>query len=623
MDEQYSFDNSHVAQLIIDPYGDSIVSINPAAAHLFWNDKKTLSDHPFSLYFKETRLSLIAFTQAVLELGQHWSSELSIADPYSERSRDLEISAGRIGIEPNTRIHLYIQDVHEIDRKRAESSAHKNYLYGQSHRKRLERFFQDVERDNQLILDAAGEGIYGVDAKGCTTFVNPVAEELLGWTADELAGKEIHQIIHHSHECGDVYAKNSCPIYAAFCDGTVHRVTNEVFWCKDGRSIPVEYTSTPIKDNGYLVGAVVVFRDVTEQKKANQSLHEALAEVEALKHKLEQENAYLQEEILVEHNHHQIIGTSPVIQKVIQQIEQVGPTDATVLVTGESGTGKELIARGIHEASERRSRPLIRVNCAAIPRDIFESEFFGHVRGAFTGATSDRVGRFELADGGTIFLDEVGELPYELQGKLLRVLQEQQFERVGDANTRTVDVRVIAATNQNLEERVADTLFRQDLFYRLNVFPIKLPALRERGDDVAILALHFLEKAKKRFNRPDIQINVSQMSQLMGYRWPGNIRELQNVIERQVIVSTDNNIVFDNLLPTQLQPNPLRANIAEKTVITESESKQQDQARIIAALKETKGKVFGKSGAAELLQVKPTTLSSRIKKYKIDVRRFK
>ncbi len=623
MISDYSFDNSPMAQLIVNPFADSIEAINPAGASLFWGSKEGLTGAQFSRYFRTSFNGLLAFTQAVLELGQFWSSELSIYDFDTERTRDLEISAGIVGEQSDLRLHLYIQDVHEVDRKRALSTAQKHYLSGLNHWKRVERFFQEVERDNQLILNAAGEGIYGVDAKGCTTFVNPVAEQILGWTANELAGKEIHKIIHHSHEHGERYAKHSCPIYAAFRDGAVHRVIDEVFWRKDGRPIPVEYTSTPINDNGYLVGAVVVFRDVTEQKMAKQSLIEALEEVESLKHKLEQENAYLQEEILVDHNHHKIVGSSAEIQKVIQQIDLVGPTDASVLITGESGTGKELVARAIHEASQRKKRPLIRVNCAAIPRDVFESEFFGHVRGAFTGAVTDRVGRFELADGGTIFLDEIGELPYELQGKLLRVLQEKQFERIGDSTTRSVDVRVIAATNQDLQELAIGKRFRQDLYFRLNVFPIQLPPLRDRKTDIPILALHFIDKTKQRFNRPNIHISVAQMNRLVAYQWPGNIRELQNVIERQVIVATDNNLIFDSLIPAHVDMQAADPPVMTAGVVTELERKQQDKVRIITALKRSKGKVSGKNGAAELLQVKPTTLASRIKKYRIDVRSYK
>ena len=617
------FIGSPIPQVIVDPLSDVIEGANNRAKDLFWSVSEPLTGQAFSLFFGTAFDKLVVFTQAVLEQGHYWSTELSIVDNERQRERNLEINATVIG-EPNApKLHLYLQDVNEIDRKRATSAAHKHYLSGLGHWKRVEKFFEDVERDNQLILNAAGEGIYGVDAKGCTTFVNPVAEELLGWSAQELAGEEIHKIIHHSHEHGETYEKACCPIYAAFKDGTVHRVLDEVFWRKDGSSIPVEYTSTPIMDNGYLVGAVVVFRDVTQQKKSQQSLIDALNEVESLKRRLEQENAYLQQEMMVEYNHHEIVGNSVGIQKVIQQIEMVGPTDATVLITGESGTGKELVARAIHEASERRERPLIRVNCAAIPREIFESEFFGHVRGAFTGAVNDRVGRFEIADGGTIFLDEVGELPYDLQGKLLRVLQEQQFERVGEAKTRNVDVRVIAATNQDMLAQVEQQKFRNDLYFRLNVFPVELPPLRDRAEDIPLLAMSFLNKTKQKFKRPNLQINISQMARLSDYHWPGNIRELQNVIERQVIVTTQDNIIFDLSESTSTTRADKDQQAIEKRIITESEQQKQSRAIIIQALKRSKGKVSGDGGAAELLAIKPTTLASRIKKYGIVARLFK
>ena len=617
------FIGSPIPQVIVDPLNDIIEGANNRARDLFWSSSETLTGQAFSLFFGEAFDKLVVFTQAVLEQGHYWSTDLSIVDSERQRERNLEINATVIG-EPGTpKLHLYLQYVKEIDRKRATAAAHKHYLSGLGHWKRVEKFFEDVERDNQLILNAAGEGIYGVDAKGCTTFVNPVAEELLGWSAQELVGEEIHKIIHHSHEHGEAYEKACCPIYAAFKDGTVHRVLDEVFWCKDGSSIPVEYTSTPIMDNGYLVGAVVVFRDVTKQKKSQQSLIDALNEVESLKRRLEQENAYLQQEMMVEYNHHEIVGNSAGIQKVIQQIEMVGPTDATVLITGESGTGKELVARAIHEASERRERPLIRVNCAAIPREIFESEFFGHVRGAFTGAVNDRVGRFEIADGGTIFLDEVGELPYDLQGKLLRVLQEQQFERVGEAKTRNVDVRVIAATNQDMLAQVEQQKFRNDLYFRLNVFPVELPPLRDRAEDIPLLAMSFLNKTKQKFKRPNLQINISQMAQLSAYHWPGNIRELQNVIERQVIVATQDNIVFDLSESTSSVIANADQALSAQGLITESEQKRQNKAVIIQALERSKGKVSGDGGAAALLAIKPTTLASRIKKYGIDPRSFK
>lgn len=471
-------------------------------------------------------------------------------------------------------------------------------------------------------MRAAGEGIYGVNADGATTFVNPAAERMLGWRADELIGKNIHSAIHYSKDDGSHYHHRDCPIYAAFRDGEVRHVDDEVFWRKDGSAIAVEYTSTPIRDHGRLVGAVVVFRDISDRKRSDARLRSALAEVEALRHRLEMENAYLQEEIRAEHNYKEIVGKSAAIMTLIHQIELVAPTDANVLISGESGTGKELIARAIHESSQRRDRPLIRVNCASIPRELFESEFFGHVKGAFTGAVADRAGRFSLADGGTLFLDEVGEIPLELQSKLLRVLQEQQFERVGDTRTQRVNVRVIAATNRELKREVMDHRFREDLYFRLNVFPIESVPLRERIEDVPLLAGHYLELARKKFNKAELKLSIADINRLQAYSWPGNIRELVNVIERAVILAQQGRLHF--VLPdAPLRPAaPLRENTtgqpAVPLIITDSERERRDRENLIAALRTTRGKIFGPGGASELLGVKPTTLASRIKRLGIN-----
>jgi transcriptional regulator with GAF, ATPase, and Fis domain len=282
-----------------------------------------------------------------------------------------------------------------------------------------------------------------------------------------------------------------------------------------------------------------------------------------------------------------------------------------------------LIARAIHEAGNRSKRALIRVNCAAIPRELFESEFFGHVRGAFTGALRDRIGRFELADGGTLFLDEVGEIPLELQGKLLRVLQEGQFERVGEERTRKVDVRVIAATNRDLKQEVRQGRFREDLYFRLNVFPIESVALRERRDDIPLLAAHFLNGASRKLKTSELRLTEGDMRRLTQYDWPGNVRELENVIERAAILARNGRVRVD--LP---EPGNGRGPIAQKSarevllpVLTEDERRDRDRANILAALSACGGKVFGRGGAAELLDVKPTTLASRIKSLGIRVER--
>jgi transcriptional regulator with GAF, ATPase, and Fis domain len=292
------------------------------------------------------------------------------------------------------------------------------------------------------------------------------------------------------------------------------------------------------------------------------------------------------------------------------------------LIQGESGVGKELIAHVIHAASPRSDGPLVKVNCAAVPRELFESEFFGHVKGAFTGAHRDRVGRFQLADGGTIFLDEVGEIPLSLQSKLLRVLQESEYERVGDEETHTIDVRVIAATNRDLEQEVAEGRFREDLFYRLSVFPIDVPPLRERGDDIIQLAVHFLEKTCQEFGHRPLTLSQQQAALLKQYRWPGNIRELKNVIERAVILSQGKVLRLDLAMVNILEQNASGAPNVPKSapgtrILTEDELVELQRNNILGALRATNWRVSGPNGAARLLGLKATTLADRIKRFDI------
>jgi len=473
-----------------------------------------------------------------------------------------------------------------------------------------------LKRQNELILQAAGEGIYGVDNKGLTIFVNPAAARMLGWEADALIGQPMHALLHHTRPDGSHFPKEECSIYAAFKDGAVHHVDDEVFWRKDGSSLPVAYTSTPIRENGKLAGAVVVFRDITEQKLAEQKLHQAYSEIEQMKEQLEAENVYLQEEYKLERNFAGIVGQSHAIQQVMQQIELVAATDASVLISGESGTGKELIASAIHEQSKRHGHPWIRVNCAAIPRELFESEFFGHVKGAFTGALKDRTGRFSLANGGTIFLDEVGEIPLELQSKLLRVLQEGEFERVGEEKTSNVDVRIVAASNRDLKADIDAKRFREDLYFRLNVFPIEAAPLRNRRDDIPLLATHFITLICRRMNRQEPRLTQANLKQLQSYSWPGNIRELQNVIERAIILSKGNRLQFD--LPGK--DTSRNSTFSEPTgheetdpPFTETERLARDRANIQKAILLSNGRISGENGAARLLGIKPTTLASRMK----------
>lgn len=340
----------------------------------------------------------------------------------------------------------------------------------------------------------------------------------------------------------------------------------------------------------------------------------AFEEIAALKERLELENLYLREEVTAALGTHDIVGNSPGLKKVLQQIQLVAPTDAAVLINGESGTGKELVARAIHENSPRKGRALIKVNCGAIPENLFESEFFGHMRGAFTGAVRDKPGRFELADGGTLFLDEIGEIPLAMQAKLLRVLQEQEIERVGDVRTRKVNVRIVAATNRDLKKEVAAGRFRQDLFYRLGVFPLEVPPLRERSEDIAPLAAHFVRATAKKMNRPAPRFTKAHAEQLTAHHWPGNIRELQNSVERAVILSQGGPLQFEIAAARDGEPSKLTPESATTAnLLTRDAHKRLERESILTALKQSGGKVFGADGAAELLGMKPTTLASRIK----------
>ena len=344
-------------------------------------------------------------------------------------------------------------------------------------------------------------------------------------------------------------------------------------------------------------------RRVAERTK---DLQAALRQVESLKNQLEEENVYLKEEIKHEHNFEEIVSGSQSMKIVFRQIEQVAKTDSTVLVLGETGTGKELIARAIHNLSPRQKKSLIKVNCAALPSNLIESELFGHEKGAFTGALARKIGRFELADGGTIFLDEIGDLPMDMQTKLLRVLQEGEFERLGNPSTIKVDVRVIAATNHDLEKAIDEGKFREDLFYRLNVFPIQLPPLRERFGDIPLLAKHFLKKYAGRLNKNIRRIQQGSLKMLEDYTWPGNVRELENVIERAVILADTETLTFDDTI------FPRKSGSSQKKAPSSLDEAQREH--ILNALNSSNWIIDGDRGAAKKLDIAPSTLRDRMKK---------
>ncbi len=370
-------------------------------------------------------------------------------------------------------------------------------------------------------------------------------------------------------------------------------------------------------DSGQVIEFVGTVIDVTEQRNARKALEKAFEEIKTLKDQLYKENIALREEIDKVSMFEDIVGTSPALQAVLSRVSKVAPTDSTVLVTGETGTGKELVARAIHKRSHRSSRAFVSVNCAAIPRDLIASELFGHEKGAFTGATQQRLGRFELAEGGTIFLDEVGELPAVTQITLLRVLQEHEFERVGGSRSIHADVRVIAATNRDLQAAIAGGTFRSDLFYRLNVFPIEIPSLRERREDIPLLVEYFIDRYGRKAGKSFQAVNKKSFDLLQSYPWPGNIRELQNVIERSVIVcETENFSVDESWLSRRPVENEAQVELYEKLAA-------QEKVMIESALRECGGRVSGPSGAASRLGIPGSTLESKIKSLKIDKNRFK
>jgi transcriptional regulator with PAS, ATPase and Fis domain len=354
--------------------------------------------------------------------------------------------------------------------------------------------------------------------------------------------------------------------------------------------------------------------DITEQKEAEESLKSALNEVKELKEKLEAENIYLQQEIKYTHNFEEIVSNSPVFKKVLDKIQQVAETDATVLILGESGTGKELISRAVHSLSKRVTRPLVKVNCATLPANLIESELFGHEKGAFTGALTLKIGRFELANEGTLFLDEIGELPLELQSKLLRVLQEGEFERVGSSKTMKVDVRIIAATNRDLQHSVNNKEFRSDLYYRLNVFPIYSPPLRERKEDIPLLVNHFCKKHGAKLGKKITSIPKPTLDLLSSYDWPGNVRELENIIERGLIISSTNKLDLGEWRPMKSEISSNQRPSMDFASGGPKSLEEMERLHIVEVLNSANWKIRGEDGAAKILDLNPTTLEARMKK---------
>jgi len=479
--------------------------------------------------------------------------------------------------------------------------------------RRLRVEAQVREREQKLgrLVGSAMDAIIEVDQHLQVTQMNPAAEKVFGCAAAEAAGRTFtHFLTADSREklarlIIDLDTRPDGQRYLWIPGGLA--ATND-----HGGSFQTEATLSRFdleREPFY----TLILRNVNERLEAEQKIRSLTVETE-----------YLREEISSLVGADEIIGGSEALRKVLADVKEVAVTDATVLILGETGTGKELIAHAIHRSSRRRDRPLIKVNCATMPATLIESELFGHEQGAFTGATKKREGRFALAHGGTIFLDEVGELPLDLQSKLLRVLQEGEFEPVGSSQTRKVDVRVLAATNRDIESAARAGKFREDLYYRLNVFPIQVPPLRERRGDVGPLAAAFAKKFAQRLGRSIEPLSDDYVRRLESYRWPGNVRELQNIVERAVITSRDGRLNLDRALPESV--NAVAAAVANDSstvqrVRTAKELEELERNNIIAALKSTEWKVAGENGAAQLLGVKPTTLSSRMKALGIERKR--
>jgi formate hydrogenlyase transcriptional activator len=451
---------------------------------------------------------------------------------------------------------------------------------------------EESEQRFATIVSSAMDAIVGIDHQKKITLFNPAAERIFQCSQDLAIGQLLeHFIAPHCRHLferflaldGSATAKK--PIWVA--EGLYARRAN-------ADEFPIEATFSPLSVDGEL-RYTVILRDVNDRKQAEQSLT-----------RLQQEKGYLQEFINTEHNLGDIVSASGEMQAVFEQVRMVAITDTPVLLLGETGTGKELLARAIHELSDRRAALLVKVNCAALPSELIESELFGHEKGAFTGATQQRKGRFELANGGTLLLDEVGELTPAAQAKLLRVLQEQEFERVGGSETLKVDVRIIAATNRSLGDEIAQSRFRADLYYRLNVFPIEVPALRERSTDIPLLARFFLDKYARKFGKRLRDISAASLRRLLDYSWPGNVRELQNVIERAVILSSGPLLEVGQLLALN-KPTDMSAQPVETLADVERN-------HILHTLEETHGVIAGQAGAAIRLGLNPNTLRSKMLK---------
>jgi formate hydrogenlyase transcriptional activator len=628
------FEHSNDAIFVVDPEADRILDVNSKACTLLGYSREELLATPVSAIHPGEMARFQAFARSVFENESGWTNELTCLN-RSGQVLSAEISASVIDIGERRGMIALVRDI--TDRKRTEAAL-KRYSEEleslveertASLRRSEERHRALLEISNAIVANldrpalfeaiAAALGPFLPFERASITLYDPARDVL---TVYALAGPSPTQAFPVGAEF---------PRWGSHLEGVVGERRTllrrdletephgplEDFLLRGGiRS----YVAAPLVTKGKVLGTLnvgsgtprrygeedarVVEEIATQVAPAVDNML-AYQEIAELKARLEQESVYLQDEIKTEHDFEEIIGASRAMQKVFKAVESVAATDSTVLLLGETGTGKELVARALHNLSGRREKALVKVNCAALPTGLVESELFGHEKGAFTGALARRIGRFELAHRGTIFLDEIGDLPLELQAKLLRVLQEGEFERVGGSPTMKVDVRVIAATNRDLERAVDEGRFRSDLYYRLNVFPIRIPPLRERPEDIPLLVKHSVTRYGRKLGKQIDTIPQRTMEALQAYPWPGNVRELENVIERSVILSSGRQLDLGGWVPSSV-PSP-----QAKPIVTLQELERQ---HIVAALELTGGRVSGEQGAAELLGLKPTTLEARMKK---------
>ncbi len=565
------FDHSNDAIFVIDLAREEILDVNPRACAMLGYSREELLSMSITAIHPNEMPQLLAFAQSVFDKGYGWTNELTCVTK-SDSVIPAEISASVIDIAGRTCLIAMIRDITE--RKRAEAA------------------LRESEERLARTLESAMDAIITFDQEYRINLFNGSAERVFGCPAAKAIGQTYDRFFSER-------ARSLITEYAqAFERG---EETKRYLWSPegisavraDGEEFPVEATISQVEVVGRKLYTVIL-RDINERIRAEAELD-----------KLQLVSLYLQEEIKTEHNFEEIVGSSPALKKVFQNVEKVAATNSTVLLTGETGTGKELVARAIHNLSSRKNSVLVKVNCAVLPGGLIESELFGHEKGAFTGALSHRIGRFELANSGTIFLDEIGDLPLELQAKLLRVLQEGEFERVGGSETIRVDVRVIAATNRDLERAMEEGKFRQDLYYRLSVFPLRLPPLRERKGDIPLLVRYFAMKYGTGLGRRIEEIPQKTMNSLLAYPWPGNIRELENVIERSIILSQGSRLELGDWLPRPgVSPRGTRVSTLEEA----------EREHIIDVLELAGWRISSEKGAAKLLNVKPTTLEARMKK---------